>query len=491
MNTHDLTPGDERLPNTPAGPQPVHGPPPPPPQHKPHYLVWGIVVCVLVGGILWAILHRPQEAAQGGQGKRGFGAMAVPVTTAVAHKGDIGVRTNALGLVTPVYTVMIKSRVDGQLMAVHYVEGQMVHTNDPLVDIDPQPYQAQVLQMEGQLIRDQALLTNAYMDLNRYTLAYYSTNAYYYTSGIPTMSRRQYDAELAAARQAEDSSNALHAIPKMTLDTQVATVRQYEGVVELDRGALSNAAVQLAYAHITAPISGRVGLRLVDPGNLVHATDSNPLAVIAQLEPITVLFSVAEDLLPEIQQGMKAPQGLSVEAWDRDLKRKLGLGTVTAMDSLVDTNSGTIRLRALFKNEDHSLYPNQFVNVDLLLRTEHNATLAPSVAVQRNNEGSYVYVVSNETAFVRYVKEGPTQGDATAVEGLEPGEVVAADNWQRLQDGAKVTVAKPEGQAKQYAGAPDPGARGQGAGRGAEAEGGRRSGKAKKVAAKQGPAADE
>jgi multidrug efflux system membrane fusion protein len=403
LNTLETAPNTGKSEDLPPQPQPS-------PQGKPRYWVWAVVVCLLISGIVVSLLHR-QAPAQAGQGKRGFGMSVVPVATAVVRKGDIGVYTNALGIVTPVYTVMVKSRVDGQLMSVNYVEGQMVHQGDSLAEIDPRPYQAQVLQMEGQVVRDKALLENAQIDLERYKIAY-----------------------------------ASNAIPEQQLATQAAAVHQYEGTVKLDEGQLSNAVVNLIYAHITAPISGRVGLRLVDPGNIVHATDTNPLAVITQLQPITVIFSVAEDSLPEILQQMSQSNKLAVVAYDRDIEngKKLASGTLLTLDNQIDTGTGTLKLKALFANEDNSLFPNQFVNAKLLVLTEHDVSLVPTSAVQRSPEGTFVYVVqTNQTVAMRPVKEGPSEGNLTAVEGLEAGEIIAADNFNRLQDGVKVAVGKP------------------------------------------------
>jgi multidrug efflux system membrane fusion protein len=404
LNTPESKPNGVKSENSPAQQQQS-------PQGKPRYWVWAVLVCLVVAGIVVSSLYR-QAPAQGGQGKRGFGMAVVPVATAVVRKGDIGVYTNALGIVTPLNTVMVKSRVDGQLMSVNYAEGQVVKAGDLLVDIDPRPYQAQVLQMEGQLIRDKALLENAHVDLERYKIAY-----------------------------------ASNAIPEQQLATQAATIKQYEGTVKLDEGQLSNAVVQLIYAHITAPISGRVGLRLVDPGNIVHATDTNPLATVVQLQPITVIFSVAEDSLPEIQQQMSRGNKLVVEAYDRDLEngKKLATGTLLTLDNQIDTGTATIKAKALFPNEDFSLFPNQFVNVRLLVRTERGVLLVPTAAIQRSPEGTFVYVVQTDgKVAIHPVKEGPTEGDVTAVEGLKADEIIAADNFNRLQDGAKVAVAKPE-----------------------------------------------
>jgi len=402
LNTPESTPNAGKSGNSPPQPLPsAHG--------KPRYWIWVVLVCLLVAGIVVSLTRR-QAPAEAGQGKRGFGMPVVPVATAVVRKGDIGVYTNALGIVTPVYTVMVKSRVDGQLMSVNYVEGQMVHAGDSLVEIDPRPYQAQVEQMEGQLGRDKALLENARIDLKRYEIA-----------------------------------SASNAIPEQMLATQVATIKQYEGVVKLDEGQLSNAVVQLLYAHIAAPISGRVGLRPVDPGNIVHATDTNPLAIITQLQPITVLFSVEEDSALEIQRQLSQGNKLAVDAYDSAFEKKLATGTLLAMDNQVDVTTGTFKLKALFPNEDNSLFPNQFVNVRLLVLTQRGVLLVPTAAIQRSPEGTFVYVVkTDQTVAMRPVKEGPTEGEVTAVEGLEAGEIIAADNFNRLQDGVKVAVANPE-----------------------------------------------
>jgi multidrug efflux system membrane fusion protein len=350
------------------------------------------------------LLFRRQAPVRAGRVNSSVGPPPVQAATVAARKSDIGIYVNALGTVTPLNTVQVRSRVDGELMRVNYVEGQMVKAGDSLVQIDPRPYQAQLTQAEGQLARDKALLENARVDLDRYQVAY-----------------------------------AKNAIPKQQLDTQVATVHQYEGTVKLDEGQVENAKLQIVYSDITAPISGRVGLRLVDAGNIVHATDMNALAVITQLQPITVIFSVAEDDLPQIQKQLLGSAKLEVEALDRAQQKKIASGTLLTIDNQIDPTTGTVKLKALFPNEDNALFPNQFVNVRLLVQTEHDATLVPTTSIQRNAQGPFVYVLqTNQTVAMRPVTAGATDGNMTAVEGLEPGEIVAADNFNRLQEGAKV-----------------------------------------------------
>jgi multidrug efflux system membrane fusion protein len=302
-------------------------------------------------------------------------------------------------------------------MSVNYVEGQLVHAGDSLVEIDPRPYQAQLTQAEGQLARDQALLENAHVDLARYQDAYRS-----------------------------------NAIPEQQLATQVATVHQYEGTVKLDQGQVDAAKVQVVYCHITSPISGRVGLRLVDPGNIVHAADTNPLAVITQLQPITVIFSPAEDELPQIVKQLSQGQTLAVEAYDREQQQKLATGTLLTTDNQIDPTTGTLKLRAIFPNEDNALFPSQFVNARLLVRTEHGAMLVPTAAIQHNAQSAFVYVVqTNQTVAMRTVSVALADAAAnvTAVEGVEAGEIIATNNFNRLQDGMKVALRSAVQEPKQ------------------------------------------
>jgi membrane fusion protein, multidrug efflux system len=390
-------------------PQTDEPPPPPVVQPRPRRpsprLMLVLLFAVALTGFL--ILQHRQKTTVAAARSGPPAPPGVSISTAVAQEGSIGVYINALGSVAPVYTVTVKSRVDGQLMSVNYREGQMVKQGDLLAEIDPRPFQAQLEQAQGQYQRDKALLENANVDLSRYQIAY--------------------------------SKNA---IPKQQLDTQVATVHQFEGVVKLDQGQIDNANVQLAYCRITSPITGRVGLRLVDPGNIVHAADTNGMLVITQLQPINVLFSVAEDYLPQIRQQLSRGR-LSVDAFDRTQQTKLSSGALLTFDNQIDTTTGTIKLKATFPNRDSALFPNQFVNARLLVKTQHGVILVPSVAIQRNAQDSFVYVLKpDQTVAMQTVTTGTTDGNVTAVEGLKAGDVVAIDGFDKLQNGVKVTVRR-------------------------------------------------
>ncbi len=366
--------------------------------------VWGGIafLILLMVGVFFLRRGREQKS------RAAPAPAAVPVATEAARQGDIGIYVNALGSVAPVFTVQVKSRVDGQLMRVNYREGDLVREGDLLAEIDPRPFEALLTQGEGQLQRDKALLENALIDLQRYEIAY-----------------------------------AKKAIPEQQLATQRATVHQQQGSVKFDQGQVDNAKVQLAYCRITAPISGRVGLRLVDPGNIVHATDTNPLVVITQVQPITMFFSVAQDYLPKMQQQLRQGHPLAVEAYDRERQAKLATGSVLALDNQIDVTTGTVRVRALFTNEDNALFPNQFVNARLRLETLHDAILVPAAAIQRNNQSNFLYVVQPErTVALRPVEVRATEGNVAAVEGLKLGEVIAANNFNRLQEGTKIIPQK-------------------------------------------------
>jgi multidrug efflux system membrane fusion protein len=374
------------------------------PRRRRHalWLLCGVLIALVAIGVVW----QRRKAASRAAASKPQAPPAVAIATAVAQKGDIGVHVNALGLVTPEYTVNVRSRVDGQLVKIHYTEGQLVKKGALLAEIDDAPYRAAVLQAEGQLGRDTAILENARRDLERYGEAL-----------------------------------ARNAIPRQQYDTQISTVHQYEDVLKVDQGQLDSARVNLAYTRISAPISGRVGLRLVDPGNLVHASDTTALLVITQIEPIAVVFSVAEDYLPEIQAELKKGHLLSVIAFDRAQKEKLAEGTLKTLDNQIDPATGTIKLKALFDNHDGALFPNQFVNAQLLVSTHRGVTLVDNPIIQRNAQGSFVYVVTHEQKVrLHPVQVLTTDGKRSQVSGLEPGTTLAADNFNRLMDGAKVKL---------------------------------------------------
>jgi multidrug efflux system membrane fusion protein len=377
------------------------------PKRRSYLWIWIIVILVLgIGGLVY--YRNQQAAAAAAKAKAAAANRSIPITTATVTTGPIGIYINALGTVTSVYTATITTRVDGQIISVNYVEGQLVHKGDLLVQIDPRPYQAALTQAEGTLAHDEALLGEARIDLDRYQLAFNR-----------------------------------NAIAKQQLDDQIQTVKQYEGSVKNDQGTVASAATNLDYATIKAPIEGRVGLRLVDPGNIVTAASGTPLVVITQLQPITVIFSVAEDYLPQIQKQMHQGAKMSVEAFDRNQQSKLASGTLLTLDNQIDTTTGTVKLKAIFANSDIALFPNQFVNARLLVDTQQNATLVPTAAIQRNAQGAFVYVVkSNQTASIQTVTIGTSDGGVAAVQGLNPGDAIAITGFDKLQDGAKVSIQK-------------------------------------------------
>jgi len=370
-----------------------------------------IILVLLVGLVGFRMYQNKQSAAQAAKQKAAAAQRGVPISTTTATKGSIGVYINALGTVTPVYTATITSRVDGQINSVNYREGQMVHKGDILLQIDPRPYQAALTQAEGTLAHDEALLAEGRIDLNRYQEAFNR-----------------------------------NAIAKQQLDDQVQTVKQVEGSVKNDQGTVAAATTNVDYTTIRAPIDGRVGLRLLDPGNIVTSGSTTPLVVVAQLQPITVIFSVAEDYLPQIQKQMHVGHKMSVDALDRDQLTKLASGSLLTLDNQIDTSTGTVKLKAIFQNGDLNLFPNQFVNARLLVDTQPDATLVPSAAIQRNAQNAFVYLIKpDQTAAVQNVTVGTTDGNTSAVQGIQPGDVIAMTGFDKLQDGAKVTVRSGSG----------------------------------------------
>lgn len=380
--------------------------------------VVGAVAAVAYG--LFA--HYAPSQKEGGK-PGGPGGRIVPVVAAAARKGDIDVYVGGLGTVTPRNTVTVKTRVDGQLMKLPFREGQLIKAGEMLAEVDPRPFQVQLTQAEGQMARDMALLKNAQVDLARYRTLF-----------------------------EQDS------IAKQQLDTQEALVRQYEGVVKVDQGQIDNARLQLAYSRVTAPLAGRVGLRQVDPGNIIHASDANGLVVITQLQPITVVFTLPEDSVPTIMGRLVAGETLPVEAYDREQKKVLAKGTLLTVDNQIDPTTGTVKLKAQFANDDYALFPNQFVNARMRVETRHDVVLAPTAAIQRGVQGTYVYAVKpDQTVTVRPVKVGPTQGENAAIEsGLAPGEQVVVDGADKLREGAKVGLVTRNNNAAKKDGARPP-----------------------------------
>jgi multidrug efflux system membrane fusion protein len=411
------------------------------PAERPSKSLWWVWLLVIAGIALGVSYFRgsrtPSEAAnssapaasgkgRGGAGGAGIGSFVVPVIVAAAQRGDLPVYFNGLGTVTAFNTVTVHSRVDGQLVNVAFREGQFVHEGDLLVQIDPRPFQVQLEQAQGQLAKDQAQRKDAQVNFERYKLLF--------DEGV---------------------------IPQQQLDTQGALVGQFDGAIKSDQSQIDNAKLQLTYSRITAPISGRIGLRLVDSGNIVHATDANGLLVIAQLQPIAVIFTLPQDQLPQVNAKLRAGVQLNVDAFDRDDTQKIASGKLLTIDNEIDPTTGTYKLKSVFSNADNSLFPNQFVNVHLLVDTKHDLTIVPAPAIQRGPQGTYVYTVgSDNTVKIRPVTIAQTTGNSVGLTGgINAGDVVVIDGQDKLQDGSKVTptpAGSNNGGAKSSAAAPLP-----------------------------------
>jgi multidrug efflux system membrane fusion protein len=389
-----------------------HAPPPHKqvPRRSSRAWVW-LLLLALVAVAAYYFWSKKSPAQGGASGaaaqaqKKGFGA--IPVVATKARKGNIPVYFVNLGGVLPIYTVTVRSRVDGQLMEVHYKEGDIVQKGAPLIEIDPRPYDAALVQAEGQLIRDQALLDNALIDLTRYKTLL-----------------------------------AQNAIPEQQLATQQALVAQDQGIVKTDQGMIDTAKVNVAYSHITSPISGRVGLRLVDPGNVVHAADTTGMLVITQIDPISVLFPLPEDQVPVVLQKLNAGQKLPVDAFDRSSDVLLANGYLATVDNQIDPTTGSLRWRANFDNPGYKLFPGQFVNVRVLVQLKQGVTLAPTATIQRNSHSAYVFLVKpDSTVTVRTVTIGTVEGnDSEITSGLQPGDEMVMTGVDKLQEGTKVAA---------------------------------------------------
>ncbi len=374
------------------------------PRHKGLHVVMWILLLLIVAVPLLLVLHHHEEAKKAAAAKPA--PPGITITSATAQKGDIGVYLDAIGTVTPVYTDSITSQVNGLVDAVHYTEGQRVRKGDPLVDIDARPYRAMLLQAQGTLERDENQLAQAQMDLERYRAAW-----------------------------------ARNAIAKQTLDDQEKLVLQETGTVKNDQGTVQFDQIQVDYCQITAPIAGRVGLRLVDPGNVVQSGGNVTLAVITQLEPITVIFTIPEDSLGQVEARLNVRAKLPVDAFDRTAQTKLASGALLTLDNQIDTTTGTVKGRALFANTNDALFPNQFVNTRLLVNTLQGVTLIPASTIQQNGQASFVYLIQNNFAHMVSIKPGITNGGVTQVDGINPGDVVANSSFDKLQDKAAVVIS--------------------------------------------------
>ncbi len=390
-------------------------------------LIWALLLAAFAL-IFWLVLRNHDDTEQAATApKRGAGG---PVTAAIvtAQKGDIGVYLDEIGTVTPTYTASITSQVTGMVTKVYYKEGQLVQKGQALLEIDARTYLAQLMQAEGVLERDTHVLAQATMDVERYREAW-----------------------------------AKNGIPKQTLDDQEKIVLQDQGTVKNDQGTVQFDKVQVGFCHIVAPIAGRVGLRLVDPGNVVQANGTTVLAVVTQEQPITIIFTIAEDSLGDVQGQLRQKKLLSVDAFDRTQQTKIASGKLSSVDNQIDTTTGTVKMRAIFDNKDGSLFPNQFVNIRLLVKTLHDVTLVPTSAIQHNGQVAFVYVIQDGAAQIKNVKTGVTDSGQTVVEGINPGDQVANSSFEKLQNNSKVSAAQAQGQGqgeKENQGQPAKGQRG-------------------------------
>jgi multidrug efflux system membrane fusion protein len=367
-------------------------------------VMWSLLLVVCALALILILYHH--EKAKKRAAALAHPAPGITVTSATAQKGNIGVYLDAIGTVTPVFTDSITSEVTGLVVAVHFTEGQRVEKGDPLIDVDSRPYRAMLLQAQGALERDENLLAQAEMDLERYREAW-----------------------------------TRNAIAKQILDDQEKLVLQDKGTVKNDQGTVQFDQIQVDWCHITAPITGRVGLRLVDPGNVVQSAGTVTVAVITQLEPITVIFTIPEDSIDQVRAGMLKKVNLSVDAFDRTALKKIETGKLLTLDNQIDTTTGTVKGRALFDNKNDPLFPNQFVNTRLLVDTLQGVTLIPASAIQQNGQASFVYVIQNDVAHMRSIKPGVTDAGVTQVDGINPGDVVANSSFDKLQDNTAVVVS--------------------------------------------------
>jgi multidrug efflux system membrane fusion protein len=386
--------------------------------------IWILGVVVVLGLTYWyfhsaggkGAVEALGGAAGGHGGRPGENNpdQIIPVVVSIATRGDLPVFYNGLGTVTAYNTVTVRSRVDGQIVKINFTEGQMVHEGDSLVEIDPRPFQVQLEQAEGQLAKDQAQLRDVQVDYDRYQQLF--------KAGV---------------------------IPKQQVDTQQAQVGQFMGSIKADQATIDNAKLQITYSHVTAPISGRVGLRLVDMGNIIHATDTTGLLVITQLQPIAVIFSLPQDQLSQVIGKLHGPATLPVEAYDRDNTTKVATGRLLTIDNQIDTTTGTYKLKAVFSNEKDTLFPNQFVNVHLLVDTKHNLTIVPATAIARGPQGTYVYLTQKDSRVkIQPVTVTLNSGNSVAIgQGLRAGDTVVIDGQDKLQDGSRIEARTPNGAA--------------------------------------------